>query len=78
MKEILLYISPHILQKLVIIAASTPFTFYFLNFLNYINFCTLYVFLNITIPDRVYERISEVYLSINQDFLQVVGLDLVV
>jgi len=53
-------------------ATSTPLTFYFLSFLNFINFSTLYILLNITIPEQTFDYLSTFYFSINTNFLQLV------
>jgi hypothetical protein len=45
-------------QKVIVIATSTPLTFYFLSFLNYLNFCSLYVLLELHIPEPVFSRLS--------------------
>jgi len=42
--------SQTVLQKVMLIALSTPFTIYFLGFINFLDFSSLYILLNIRLP----------------------------
>jgi len=48
--KIIDFSSNNVFQAVVIFATSTPFTFYFLSFINFLNFSTLYILLVNTIP----------------------------
>jgi len=50
---------------------STPFTIYFLTFLNFISFSSIYILLNIELPSQIYEFLSMTYVSSNANLLQI-------
>lgn len=63
----------NIVQNIIRIVFSSPFTCFFLGFLNYFNLTSLYVLLNVKIPYNVYSILKIIYNSINTGMLNYIG-----
>ena len=57
------------------VIASVPASIYFLSFLNYFSFTSIYVLLNFPIPEQVYRFLAFVYQQLNEIFLSSVGVE---
>lgn len=61
-------------QNLALIISSSPFLIYFLGFINFLNICSIYVLLDMTLPYELYFYLKTIFNFINKDIFSVVGL----
>ena len=50
-----------VVDTVIIVVLSNPFTFYFISFINFFNICSHYVLLNMPIPTHLYKYLSLFY-----------------
>jgi len=55
---------------------STPLTYYFLSFINFINLHSLYILLSINMPTQLYDILTLAYQTSNANLLQITGITL--
>ena len=64
-----------ITNKVSVVFSSLPFSIYFLGFLNYFILTSMYVLLNVPIPEQLYKFLALVYGELNKSLFSIVGMD---
>ena len=54
-------------DKVILVALSNPFTYYFLSFNNFFMVSSHYVLLNMPIPSALYQYLSKFYVEVNSN-----------
>lgn len=62
------------MTKFNLVVFSSPFTCFFLGFFNYFTLNSLYVLLNIQLPDIIFKELSSLYASSNANILTSFGI----
>jgi len=65
-----------ITNKITAVSAATPFTIYFLTFINYFSLAGIYVLINFPIPEQLYGYLTLIYRSVNANIFNLLGIDL--
>ena len=63
-------------SKITSISAATPFTIYFLTFINYFSFSGIYVLINMRLPEHLYIYLTLIYGNMNADIFSMFSLKL--
>ena len=58
-----------LLDKVILLALSNPFTYYFLTFVNFFTLSSYYVLLDMPMPRQLYEHLSKFYREVNSNVI---------